>query len=55
MYVDNNILIEILTKLDKIESSLNFFNNTFVITLGILASIFVIYLMYKLVDNFISF
>lgn len=52
---DNEILLEISNKISNIDNSLTFFNNTFVICLGIICAIFVCYLMYKIVDKFISF
>ena len=51
----NDIYAELLTKITNIDNCLSLLTNTFVIGIGVLVAIFVCYLMYKLVNNFISF
>ena len=54
--MDNTeLLIQLLDKITNIENSLELLTNSFVICIGILSAIFVCYLMYKIIDNFISF
>ena len=52
---NEEILLQILEKIINIENSLVLLTNSFVIVIGALTAIFVCYLMYKLLSNFISF
>lgn len=51
----NDISSELLTKITNIDNCLSLLTNSFVVGIGVLVAIFVCYLMYKLVNNFISF
>lgn len=46
---------EILSKLNSIDNSLTILTNSFVIIIGVLVAVFVCYLMYKIIDNFINY
>ena len=52
---NEEFLLKILEKITNIENGLSILVNTFVICIGILVAIFVCYLIYRLLDNFISF
>jgi len=52
---NEEILLQMLSKITNIESGLSILVNVFVIFIGILVATFVCYLIYRLLDNFISF
>lgn len=52
---NEEILLKMLEKIANIENGLSIFANVFVIFFGILVAVFVCYLIYRLLDNFISF